>query len=432
VKSKILHFISAAKLFRLSILAASIFFVSLQLSATSASAAQATLSWAAPTYTDGTAVTNLGGYRVYMGTSSSNMSQLTDVGKATTDTVTSLADGTTYYFAVTDYDTSGTESGYSNQVAFTTPVPAPSLALYTITASAGTGGSITPSGATVVSKGASQACTVTPSVGYYVVSVVVDGTTVASNIPSGGYSYSFSNVAANHSVSATFAVRDLNIVATAGTGGAISPANVWVPYNSSQTVTITPASGYAVSSVQVDGSSVGAVGSYTFSGLTANHTINATFAPATASYNISASAGTGGTISPSGTVAVTKAANKSFTITPNAYYYVASVVVDGTTVASNIPSGGYTYTFGNVTAAHTISATFIVKDYNVVSTAGTGGTVSPTNAWATYNTSQTIAITPGSGKTVSNVLVDGVSVGAVSSYTFKNLAANHTLSATFK
>ncbi len=42
--------------------------------------------------------------------------------------------------------------------------------------------------------------------------------------------------------------------------------------------TITPSSGYAVSDVQVDGSSVGAVSTYTFSNVTVNHTISATFA----------------------------------------------------------------------------------------------------------------------------------------------------------
>ncbi len=70
----------------------------------------------------------------------------------------------------------------------------------------------------------------------------------------------------------------------------------------SQTFTITPAANYKVSAVTVDGVSVGAVSSYTFSNVTANHTISASFAANTntTTYTISASAGANGAISPSG------------------------------------------------------------------------------------------------------------------------------------
>jgi hypothetical protein len=44
---------------------------------------------------------------------------------------------------------------------------------------------------------------------------------------------------------------------------------------------------------------------------------------------------------------------------------------------------------------------------------------------------KTFAITPSAGYTVSEVKVDGVSVGAVSSYSFANVTANHTLTASF-
>ena len=59
-----------------------------------------------------------------------------------------------------------------------------------------------------------------------------------------------------------------------------------VNYGASQTYTISPNTGYTVSSVTVDGVSVGAVTSYTFSNVTANHTIAATFTPVTSSYTL--------------------------------------------------------------------------------------------------------------------------------------------------
>ena len=47
--------------------------------------------------------------------------------------------------------------------------------------------------------------------------------------------------------------------------------------NSSQTFTIMPNAGYKIKDVQVDGTSVGAVSTYTFDNVTADHTIEATF-----------------------------------------------------------------------------------------------------------------------------------------------------------
>ena len=50
-------------------------------------------------------------------------------------------------------------------------------------------------------------------------------------------------------------------------------------HGSGQTYTITPAAGYKVADVLVDGKSVGALTTYTFTNVTASHTISATFAP---------------------------------------------------------------------------------------------------------------------------------------------------------
>ena len=47
-------------------------------------------------------------------------------------------------------------------------------------------------------------------------------------------------------------------------------------------------------------------------------------------------------------------------------------------------------------------------------------------------TAQTFTITPYTGYEISDVVVDSVSVGVVSSYTFVNVTANHTIHATFE
>jgi hypothetical protein len=76
----------------------------------------ATLSWAPPTQnTDGTALTNLAGYRIAYGTSSTALTSTIQVANPglSSYTLSNLAPGT-YYFAVRAYTSSGTESGNSN------------------------------------------------------------------------------------------------------------------------------------------------------------------------------------------------------------------------------------------------------------------------------------------------------------------------------
>ena len=58
------------------------------------------------------------GYKVYYGTSSQYYSSSVDAGNATNYTLTGLEEGKLYYFATTAYDSSGSESGYSNEIAY--------------------------------------------------------------------------------------------------------------------------------------------------------------------------------------------------------------------------------------------------------------------------------------------------------------------------
>ncbi|MEO5657789.1 MAG: fibronectin type III domain-containing protein [Nitrospiria bacterium] len=76
------------------------------------SAADAILSW------DPNPETDLGGYKVYYGTASGAYGAPLTVGNTTTSTVGGLGPGT-YYFSVTAYNTSGNESGFSNEVSKT-------------------------------------------------------------------------------------------------------------------------------------------------------------------------------------------------------------------------------------------------------------------------------------------------------------------------
>lgn len=70
-------------------------------------------------------------------------------------------------------------------------------------------------------------------------------------------------------------------------------------------------------------------------------------------YTITASAGTGGSISPSGSVGVREGRDKTFTITPDSGYHISDVLVDGKSVGAVT-----SYTFEDVQKKHTIEAVF--------------------------------------------------------------------------
>ena len=73
-------------------------------------------------------------------------------------------------------------------------------------------------------------------------------------------------------------VSSYTIKASAGNGGIISPSgNVSVKRGDDQTFSINPINGYRISDVIVDGKSVGAVSTYTFDSVKANHTIQVKF-----------------------------------------------------------------------------------------------------------------------------------------------------------
>src|SRR5207244_7926298 len=118
-------------------------------------------------------------------------------------------------------------------------------------------------------------------------------------------------VTTDHTIAATFTLLGpYTITATAGAGGSISPNGATsVACGGSQTYTISPADKcHVIADVKVDGVSVGAVSTYSFNDVQANHTIDATFS-LLGPYTITATAGSGGSINPSGSVSVACGAN---------------------------------------------------------------------------------------------------------------------------
>ena len=129
--------------------------------------------------------------------------------------------------------------------------------------------------------------------------------------------------------------------------------------------------------------------------------------------------------------------NGSITLTPNA---TANFTVQPN---AGLAAGSYSGTLtvnGTDGAAATVNLTFTVQSggsggvtrYTITASAGEGGAISPSGSvQVVRGGDKTFTITPGEGYEIADVLVDGESVGAVSSYTFENVRTRHTIEAVF-
>ena len=159
---------------------------------------------------------------------------------------------------------------------------------FTIAASTGANGSISPSGNVVVDSASNKTFTITPNANYHIDSVIVNGVYAGTMS-----SYTFTNVLSNQTIVAKFAPNALTISASAGENGSITPSgNIAVSYGANQSFTISANAGYHIDSVTVDGTNVGAVSSYDFTNVIVNHTITAVFAINTYTLTVNAVNGT--------------------------------------------------------------------------------------------------------------------------------------------
>ena len=309
---------------------------------------------------------------------------------------------------------------------------------YAITASSNSGGTISPSGRTMVYRGESQTYRFYPNSGYEIVAVYVDGYDVGDVDR-----YTFSNVRADHEIYVDFGRTDSSryeIEVDCSSGGTVSPSgSVYVSRGNSRTFYFSPNSGYEVEAIYVDGRELSYVDDdYTFSNVRADHTLYVEFVrtgSTSTRYEIDASSSSGGSISPSGTVRVTRGNSRTFSFEPNSGYEVSAIYVDG----KKLSYVDDDYTFSNVRDDHTIYVEFartssISSKYTIKATSSSGGSISPSGtASVTRGSSKTYKFTANSGYRIYAVYVDGEELeGIPSSYTFSNVRDDHTIYVEFE
>lgn len=211
------------------------------------------------------------------GTISPNTPQTVDVGTSLTFTAAPATgylvdrwylDGALVQTGGSQYLLANITSNHAVQVTFKAQT-------FTVTPSAGSGGTISPNTVQTVAYGASITFTATPATGYMVSTWTVNGVVQ----PITANQFTLTNVTGNRTVGVTFKLKTFTVTSSAGTGGSIKPPGVvTVSPGGSVTFTATAAKGYAVNVWLVDGIVVQTGGNrYTLKNVTANHTVQVTF-----------------------------------------------------------------------------------------------------------------------------------------------------------
>ncbi len=203
-------------------------------------------------------------------------------------------------------------------------------------------------------------------------------------------------------VSNNFTMTTYTITASAGANGSINPSGaVAVNSGATQAFTITPNSGFHIADVLVDGGTVGAVPTYTFTNVTANHTIAASFAPDTVQVTVQTSPA-GRSITVDGS---------SFTA-PQIFQWVSGSVHTIATDSLQNGAAGVRYLYSSWSEggaiSHSVSSsadtTFTASfntQYFLTTSAGTGGTASPPSDWKNSGEVVQISGSPNTGYSFS-------------------------------
>ena len=176
-----------------------------------------------------------------------------------------------------------------------------------------------------------------------------------------GSTYTTGPISQHCTVAAAFALAR-TVTATAGAGGSISPSGPQaIVDGATASFTVTPQAGYQIAAVTGCGGTL-VNNTYTTGAVAQNCTVAASFTPIL--HAVTATAQSGGSISPSGVVNVAEGQARAFTVTPGAGYRIASVAGCGGTLAGN------TFTTAAVMGACSVQARFETLPANTATGSG--------------------------------------------------------------
>lgn len=268
-----------------------------------------------------------------------------------------------------------------------------------------TGGSANANSLTV-NHGANVTFTLTPNANYVISSVKVNGTENMGVLS--GNTITITNVTASTTVEVVYVIKTYSVSISVTGGSVTGNSTKTVNHGANATFTVTPNSGYVISSLKINGAdnlSAYSNGTVTITNVTANTTVVVEFSevPPT-TYQVSITA-TNGSVVGNATVTVVEGNNAVFTVNAFNGYTFSKAMVNGT--VNNAVYNNGTVTISNVTKNTTISIEFVIKTYNV-SINAEGATISGNaNVTVNHGESATFTVIANNGYELSTLTVNG-------------------------
>jgi uncharacterized repeat protein (TIGR02543 family) len=240
---------------------------------------------------------------------------------------------------------------------------------------------------------------------------------------SGGLSPATIQMNGNRTVTASFAIDEFTITATAGSHGTIDPAgDIVLQYGMSQRFTFNPDPGHYADSVIVDGAPVDSAAGYTFHSVTADHMIRVTFAPIPPpTYHLTVVADGGTVLRDPDLPVYTSGTIVQLTANPAVGRHFSQWSGDATGTLNPVSV--------TMDADRTVTANFDYDTLLITATAGPNGSVTPSGIVPVeYGSSHRFDFFAAPGYYVDTILVDGIPVqDSISGYTFAGVTTPHTL-----
>jgi len=299
------------------------------------------------------------------------------------------------------YTVANIEKDYSLNAQFV-------LDQYTINASSGAFGSISPTGNVTISGKESQTFIFSPDTGYEVARVLLDGESIGRVL-----SYELESIVSDHVIRAEF-IKIPQIIAEAGSNGHIEPQGIINVHNGDyQMFLIKPDKGYKVASLMVDDQPVSTRlaetqgdnlwKSYVFPSVDKDHSIRATFNRCYIELRTNGN----GLIFPNKDLEYDVFDNVSYSFQPNDGFVVENVIVD------REPLGPRSfYNFWELTEDHIIEVNFrAIEIQTLTITASPGGSITPSGIIKVMGGEYAeFMITPDDMYELSEILLNGTPI----------------------
>jgi len=371
--------------------------------------------------------TDLAGYIVYIDYDNElPFDEVVDIGNINEYTINNLVTAPITTFEVSAYDQDyftgmdDPQTRLKESIINGNESLSKKLASYNLSTASNSHGTIDIKNKTNIFHGESLLITFNPNENYHISNVIING--ISQGIIN---SFLIENVDSDVEIEAIFDIDTFEITSEVLGAGQIeiTPSET-VSFGEDVSFAFNSSEDYHLVDVLIDDVSVGNNSTYTISKINSNHSIHAKFS--LNQYTINMDTNEGGTIESVGETIVSHGDSFNFNVVTNEGYILTDVQVDGISIGLQS-----TYTLDDVSSDHTVSADF-TNSVEISVKSGVGGNILPSdNIDVAIGNDISFNISADEGYSIVDVIVDGISAGAVENIELLEVSEPHSIEALF-